>query len=79
MNADAASTGRLLPSFLLTCSMLFWSANAVVSRAGSFHVPTTGLAFWAWVVAFVLLTPWAIRNVIRQRHAILKHLSLIHI
>ncbi len=79
MNADAASTGRLLPSFLLTCSMLFWSANAVVSRAGSFHVPTTGLAFWAWVVAFVLLTPWAIRNVIRQRHAILKHWKWISV
>ena len=77
MNTDAAQPGRLLPSFLLTCSMLFWGANSVVSRAGSFHIPTTGLAFWAWVMAFTLLTPWALHRVIRQRHAILKHWRII--
>lgn len=77
MNADAIRSGRLLPSLLLTCSMLFWGANAVVSRAGSFHVPTTGLAFWAWVTAFALLTPWTIRRVVRQRRAILRRWKII--
>ena len=77
MNAVPSGAGRLLPSFLLTCSMLFWGANAVVSRAGSFYVPTTGLAFWAWVMAFTLLTPWAVRPVIRQRRAILRHWRII--
>ncbi len=77
MNADAPRSGRLVPSVLLTCSMLFWGANAVVSRAASFHVPTTGLAFWAWVTAFALLTPWAVRQVVRQRRAILRHWRIV--
>lgn len=77
MNADPQHPGRLLPSVLLTFTMLFWGANAVVSRAGSFHVPTTGLAFWSWIMAFTLLTPWALRHVIRQRQDILKHWLII--
>jgi drug/metabolite transporter (DMT)-like permease len=69
--------GRLLPIVLLTCTMLFWSANSVISRAGSFHVPTTGLAFWGWTMAFILFAPWALPRVVRQWRTIREHWPVI--
>ena len=68
---------RLLPSVLLTCTMLFWGANSVISRAGSFHVPTTGLAFWGWTMAFVIFAPWALPSIIRQWRTIREHWPII--
>ena len=78
-NDDALSKSRLLPSALLTFTMLFWGANAVVSRAGSFHIPTTGLAFWAWVMAFAIMAPWALPRTILQWRAIREHWLIISV
>ena len=79
MNAKITSPGRLLPIVLLTCTMLFWGANSVISRAGSFHVPTTGLAFWGWTMAFVLFAPWALPRVVRQWRVIKQYWPIITI
>ena len=68
---------RATPAILLTLTMLFWGSNAVIGRAASYHIPTTGLAFWAWAIAFFVITPWALPRVIRQRQLIYRHWMIL--
>lgn len=50
----------LLPYLLLTTSALLWSGNFVISRAVAASIPPVGLLFWRWVVALVILLPFAV-------------------
>jgi len=54
------------PYVLLTLCVLFWSANFVVGRAVSGDIPPIALSFWRWVVASLVLLPWAIKPLKRQ-------------
>ena len=58
------------PYLLLAVAVLFWAGNWVFARALRFDVPPVALAFWRWVVALVILTPFAWRHVRRQRDVI---------
>lgn len=44
---------------LLTITALFWAGNSIVGRAARELVPPTGLAFWRWTVALLVLLPFA--------------------
>src|SRR3954467_15715875 len=55
-----------LPYVLLAVSVLFWAGNWVFARALRFDVPPVALAFWRWLVALVILTPFAYAHVRRQ-------------
>jgi len=46
--------------------VLFWAGNWVFARALRFDVPPVALAFWRWLIALVILTPFAFRHVRRQ-------------
>jgi drug/metabolite transporter (DMT)-like permease len=54
------------PYLLLAVAVLFWAGNWVFARALRFDVPPVALAFWRWLVALVILTPFAYRHVLRQ-------------
>lgn len=54
------------PYLLLAVAVLFWAGNWVFARALRNDVPPVALAFWRWVVALVILTPFALRYVARQ-------------
>ena len=54
------------PYLLLAVAVLFWAGNWVFARALRFDVPPVALAFWRWLVALVILTPFAFRHVHRQ-------------
>jgi len=54
------------PYLLLAVAVLFWAGNWVFARALRFDVPPVALAFWRWMVALVILTPFACRHVYRQ-------------
>lgn len=47
------------PFLLLMAPPLFWSGNAIVSRAIAGIIPPIGLAFWRWVFAALLALPLA--------------------
>ncbi len=47
------------PYLLLTLTVLFWSGNMVLGRGIRDDVPPLTLAFWRWVIAFVLIAPLA--------------------
>ncbi len=44
---------------LLCLAVLFWAGNSVAGRAMAGVVPPMGLSFWRWVLALLLITPFA--------------------
>jgi drug/metabolite transporter (DMT)-like permease len=55
---------------LLSFAMLSWSANAVVGRAFAGIVPPATLSFARWIVALLVVLPFAIREVLTLRRVI---------
>lgn len=47
------------PYLLLTLTALFWSGNMVVGRGIRADVPPLAMAFWRWLLAFLLILPLA--------------------
>jgi drug/metabolite transporter (DMT)-like permease len=52
---------------LLTFTALFWAGNSVVGRAARDLVPPVALAFWRWLVAFLLIMIVAAPHLKRDR------------
>jgi len=50
----------------LTATGFFWALNAVIGRGTAGEIPPVALAFWRWVLAFLLLAPFGIPAVARQ-------------
>lgn len=44
---------------LLCLTMLFWAGNSIAGRAMAGIVPPMTLSFWRWVLALILITPFA--------------------
>ena len=59
------------PYLLLVLTTLFWSGNMVVGRAMRGEVPPFALAFWRWVIAFLLTLPLALPH-LRSQWPLLK-------
>jgi drug/metabolite transporter (DMT)-like permease len=61
MNTQALGTALIL------LALLSWAGNALVGRtAPDAHVPPLALNFWRWVVAFLVLAPFALAKLKRQ-------------
>ncbi|MEN8190059.1 MAG: DMT family transporter [Thermodesulfobacteriota bacterium] len=66
-----------MPYVLLICSTLFWSGNFVLSRGMHAEIPPIGLAFWRWLTAFLILAPFGLRLMYRQREQLKRHWRFI--
>ncbi len=55
------------PYLLLTLTALFWAGNAVLARALHHLLPPVTMAFWRWTLAALLLLPFVLRPMYRQR------------
>ncbi len=62
-----------MPYLLLTLSALFWSGNFVLSRGMHADIPPLSLSFWRWTVAFLIIAPFGLRRVYKQRALLKKH------
>ena len=56
---QTAALARVSPYLLLTAALLFWALNWITARGLRDDVPSYSLAFWRWVIASVLLLPFA--------------------
>lgn len=63
--------------FLLTFPPLSWAGNAIVGHIAAGAVPPVTLNFLRWLIAAVLLTPFAWRGVVEHRAALRRHAVLI--
>ncbi len=48
-------------------AVLIWSINAVVSKAAATVIEPAAIAFYRWFIAFLVLTPFVLLPVLRQR------------
>jgi drug/metabolite transporter (DMT)-like permease len=60
------------PYLLLSLSSLFWAGNWVVGRAMRNDIPPVAMGFWRWFLAFLILLPFALPELHRNRHVILR-------
>jgi drug/metabolite transporter (DMT)-like permease len=50
-----------------------WSGNFIIARGIHESIPPVSLAFYRWLVAVIIFTPFAIRPLIREWHIIKRH------
>jgi drug/metabolite transporter (DMT)-like permease len=62
---------------LLVLTVLFWSGNFVMGRWIYPEIPPVTLAFWRWTLALVILLPFTLREVYRQRDVIRQNLKML--
>lgn len=62
---------------LLTLTSLFWSLNWVIGRAVVGQVPPIALAYWRWVIAVLIMMPFAIPQIRASWPQIWKHRGII--
>ncbi|MBN2515579.1 MAG: DMT family transporter [Deltaproteobacteria bacterium] len=62
---------------LLLLTVLFWSGNFVMGRWIYPEIPPVALAFWRWALALVILLPFTLREVYRQRDVIRQNLKML--
>ena len=54
------------PPVLLALTTLFWGGNAVVGKIAVDHLSGIELSFWRWVIAFLILLPFAYRAALKD-------------
>jgi len=72
MPPSASDRGEQTRAFAsLALVMLFWAGNSIVARAVRFDVPPFTLAFGRWTIALLLVMPFAVAALRRDRVALL--------
>jgi drug/metabolite transporter (DMT)-like permease len=72
-NDGVVPSVRVSPYLLLVLTNLFWAGNFVVGRAVHGLMPPAGVAFWRWVIALVVLAPFAAGAVRRDWTLVRQH------
>ncbi|EJS4060095.1 DMT family transporter [Vibrio parahaemolyticus] len=61
----------LLPFF----TVMIWGGNSIVNKMAASTIEPSAMSFYRWFVAMVLLTPFCLPAVIKQRHEIRPYLT----
>ncbi|HIF5591925.1 TPA: DMT family transporter [Vibrio parahaemolyticus] len=61
----------LLPFF----TVMIWGGNSIVNKMAASTIEPSSMSFYRWFVAMVLLTPFCLPAVIKQRHVIRPYLT----
>ncbi|HCH6568676.1 TPA: DMT family transporter [Vibrio parahaemolyticus] len=61
----------LLPFF----TVMIWGGNSIVNKMAASTIKPSAMSFYRWFVAMVLLTPFCLPAVIKQRHVIRPYLT----
>lgn len=59
-----------MPVLFPLLAVLIWAANTVVSKAAAQVFDPAAIAFYRWLIALLVLSPFCLRAAWRQRHAI---------
>ncbi|MDB5563735.1 MAG: protein of unknown function transrane [Tardiphaga sp.] len=65
------------PYLLLSLTSLFWAGNSIVGRTAAGHFPPVTLSFTRWLCAFLILLPFAWRDLRTDWPAIRAKLSIM--
>tara|TARA_Y100000590_G_scaffold462480_1_gene626694 strand:- start:986 stop:1885 length:900 start_codon:yes stop_codon:yes gene_type:complete len=62
----------------LILATLFWSGNFIVGKAASFYeIPPFTLNFYRWTFAWLILAPFTLKEIIKNKKYILQNIKLI--
>ncbi|MFJ2933854.1 DMT family transporter [Streptomyces sp. NPDC087219] len=73
----APARGAGFGVLLALLATVVWSGSFVAARALHDTVPPVQAAYWRWIVAILVVTPFAARATWRQRHLIRRHLGFV--
>lgn len=62
---------------LLILAVLFWSGNFIVGRGIHNEIPPMTLAFWRWAIALLIILPFSLRPILRQKDLIRRNLKIL--
>ncbi len=85
MTETTPSSRRWLAYALLCATTLFWGGNFVLGRAVSTEIPPVALAWWRWVLALLIIMPfaagalWQLRPVLRREWRYLLAVSVFSV
>jgi drug/metabolite transporter (DMT)-like permease len=68
----SAEMAMLTPALLALLTMLIWAGNTIVTKASAGVIAPASIAFYRWLIAFVVLTPFVARSVWRHRQEALR-------
>ena len=62
----------------LILTTLFWSGNFIVGKAASlFEIPPFTLNFYRWILAWLILAPFTLKEIFNKKNYILNNIKLI--
>lgn len=64
-----------MPVLFPLLAVLIWSANTVISKAAASLFDPAAISFYRWLIALLVLTPFCLRALWLQRHAIRPHVG----
>ncbi|MER7492420.1 DMT family transporter [Streptomyces pharetrae] len=76
-SAIKGTAAPVLGIALAALATVVWSGSFVTSRALHDSVPPVQHAFWRWVIALAVITPFGARQAWRQRQLIRRHLGFV--
>ena len=62
---------------LLILAVLFWSGNFIVGRGIHNEIPPMALAFWRWAIALLIIFPFSLGPILRQKDLIGRNWKLL--
>jgi drug/metabolite transporter (DMT)-like permease len=56
-----------MPYMILGVAPLCWAGNIVLAKGMADMIPPVAFAFWRWTLAFVLILPFTLRQLVQDR------------
>ena len=73
------SSNNYLPFLLLFIQPIFMASNLVIARGGAEFVPPISLAFWRWLICFLILLPFTFKYLFKNYKSYKNELGKIFI
>lgn len=75
MNSTPQQQSKFIGYLCVLGATAIWAGNYVIARGLSDSIPPVSLAFWRWLVAVIVFTPFAVKKVISDWDSIKKHIG----
>ncbi|NOX34548.1 MAG: EamA family transporter [Deltaproteobacteria bacterium] len=76
---QSKSTRMALAYSGLSLAVFFWAINTVIARSIIFEIKPMALSFFRWIVAFIIILPFAVPHFRKDAGAIKKHLGFLFV
>ena len=68
---------NLVPYLILSVAPLCWAGNIVLARGVAEIIPPVAFAFWRWTLAFILILPFTLRQLVQDRQEIARRWKML--